>query len=803
MYRRYRRYRCTDRDFPGQEAADGASLERPEARPNFERTWCVKGRAPAFAADRSDSMFRAVWQRLTRSQAPPSRRRRGSCRSQPALEFLEDRITPATYTVTNLSDSPTPPFGMDLRQAIALADQPANAGSTIKFSVNGTITMLQGEYRITEPMTIDATGHTVAVDAAARSRVFSISNAGTVTFTGLTIKNGKASTASTDGSGNGGGIYDASPSSVLVLNSDKILVNKASASSAVTGSGGGAFSNGIVAATSTTVDGNTAPGKGGGIYAAKNITLNSCTISNNTAATGGGIYQAGTGTTLTLNQSNVVTNKAISGGGGGAWALFNVSATGGTVNHNTALGFGNGGGIQSNQGNVTLNGTTVSTNTATGSGGGVWAKYNIYLKNKATVSTNIGNTGGGGLWSLAGVVNIQSSSVTLNLAGAGTNSSGGANIGDGGGIWSGTDVALNAAALVAHNTANGNGGGIFALRNVADNGGTVLDNNAVSSLFDPDTGDALNGNGGGIWAGSDILLNGGKVTTNTAGVNGGGVYSAAGNVFVTAGATVGTNTTGQDGGGVWDEGGDVEVDASTVTGNQANNNGGGIFVGASSSSMGGSASNGNSTGSLIVHNNSTISNNSCVNEGGGIYVENIESVTVDSSSITGNTASLNGGGIAAHNIVNISITSSSLASNDATSGSGGAVYVVGPADVYIDSDSITGNTAGVSGGGVYLSNVDATISNCEFDDNLSYGGPTTGSALFADTGATVDLYTDDFDDTSGLSSTLSTDLIDVGGSGSSMGVIRSSGGNTVWDGSWVNVTNFGFAGSGDVGNDQS
>jgi hypothetical protein len=64
-----------------------------------------------------------------------------------------------------------------------------------------------------------------------------------------------------------------------------------------------------------------------------------------------------------------------------------------------------------------------------------------------------------------------------------------------------------------------------------------------------------------------------------------------------------------------------------------------------------------------------------------------------------------------------------------------------------------------------MGTLDATINNVTFDDNVSYGGPTSGSALFVDGGAVVDLDNSDFDDTLGLSALLSTDLIDVGAGG--------------------------------------
>src|SRR5579862_479352 len=250
-------------------------------------------------------MFRKMWQMITdqkvhgsgRGKRSPKQRRK-AWTTRPRLEMLENRLAPAVITVTNLSDAVSPPSGVDLRQAIALADLPANAGSTINFAtgLNGTVIMQQGSYKITQPMKIDATGHTIAVDGGAKTRDFYITTPGTVSFINLTIKNGKVSASEPDGaSGNGGGIDDTSATSILVLTNDHILINKTNGA----GNGGGVYSNGIVRVTGTTIDGNTAlGGNGGGIYALKSMNFTNSTISNNRALVGGGVYQGGTGTTV-------------------------------------------------------------------------------------------------------------------------------------------------------------------------------------------------------------------------------------------------------------------------------------------------------------------------------------------------------------------------------------------------------------------------------------------------------------------------------------------------------------------------
>src|SRR5690349_19171439 len=152
-------------------------------------------------------MLRSLSNRFSRPK-PVSRRTRRPLIKHLSLENLEDRFALAVFTVTNLSDAPVPPPGLDLRQAIALANLPVNAGSTINFSVDGTIFLAQGQYNLTQPTTIDGTAHTIAIDGLGKSRDFNITTPGTVTLTNLTIKNGAVV-------GNGGGINDTSPNSIL------------------------------------------------------------------------------------------------------------------------------------------------------------------------------------------------------------------------------------------------------------------------------------------------------------------------------------------------------------------------------------------------------------------------------------------------------------------------------------------------------------------------------------------------------------------------------------------------------------
>lgn len=99
----------------------------------------------------------------------------------------------ATITVTNTNDS----GAGSLRQAVI----GAASGDTILFAAGlsgQTITLTTGEIAINKSLTIGS-NVPITISGNNASRVFNISNSGTVTLTGLTIRDG-ASTS-------GGGIY--------------------------------------------------------------------------------------------------------------------------------------------------------------------------------------------------------------------------------------------------------------------------------------------------------------------------------------------------------------------------------------------------------------------------------------------------------------------------------------------------------------------------------------------------------------------------------------------------------------------
>lgn len=162
------------------------------------------------------------------------------------------------------------------------------------------------------------------------SSVFII-NSGTVSLTGLTIKNGGNGSGPIDG----GGIYINSSATAVTLNNSVVAANSALAD------GGGIYAlGGTLTINNSTITDNHAVTEGAGIWLENgNTTINSSTISSNVAINGGGIFNNSTGA-LVLNNSTVSNNEAQNGGG-----IANLSS-------------------------LALNYSTISTNVTTSSSGG-------------------------------------------------------------------------------------------------------------------------------------------------------------------------------------------------------------------------------------------------------------------------------------------------------------------------------------------------------------------------------------------------------------------------------------------------
>ena len=216
-------------------------------------------------------------------------------------------IVPPPFVVTNTSDSGSG----TLRQA--LLDANARPGpDVIAFGVTGTITLTSGDLVIDDDVTIAAPGPAlVSISGNDASRVFTINGSGrSVTFSGLTLTRGRASTGGALAVVNG-------DFQTFVSLSNCVL----SGNTAVGGEGGairtsGAFTGGTLALYACTISNNVASANGGGIDSpGATITISRCTVSGNLSHSSGGGISMGSGN-LTIENSTLSGNQADEVGGG-------------------------------------------------------------------------------------------------------------------------------------------------------------------------------------------------------------------------------------------------------------------------------------------------------------------------------------------------------------------------------------------------------------------------------------------------------------------------------------------------------
>jgi len=328
-------------------------------------------------------------------------------------------------------------------------------------------------------------------------RIFNVTTAGTVNFSGITMTNGSATNENTGQLNSGGGIRNLNGGTVNVTNctlSGNSAVGNGSSTAAF---GGGIFNNstGTVNVTNSTLTANSATGGGlagrGGAICNNGtgiVNVTNGTLSGNTAdVSGGGIDNLSTGT-VNLTNSMLSSNRVgglCCGGAGAAIDNFSgtVSITNSTVSGNSFIVNSNtsgfryyGGGINTSCGTVTVTNSTISNNSSM-IGGGISSFPNQFgcgtvTITNSTISGNSADTsqydatmqgpgGGGGIYVRFGALNVTNST----LSGNGVFSPGGS-IG-GGAICVVTDTSSTvniSNSTLASNSVFGqgsSGGGIF------------------------------------------------------------------------------------------------------------------------------------------------------------------------------------------------------------------------------------------------------------------------------------------------------------------------------------------------------
>ena len=404
----------------------------------------------------------------------------------------------ATITVDS-SDDNAASTSCNLRSAIAsinagAAGAACAAATTGTFGDNdtiqfdgalaaSTITLTQGQFAPTKPMTIQGSGQTI--DAAGASSVMYALYAGLV-LNDLTIRNGYSASVAggisvvggtvtlnrVDMSGNtvSGGALGAFGGQVasIQVNSSYLHGN--------TGASGGAVhvQNGELHLADTLIAATTATSSGGAVAIAGGpMTATDCQFVGNSAANGGAISTAAY---VLLERTTFSGNSATQSGGAGYFSGSSgtLAFVDSTLSGNSAA---NGGAIgMTHGGSIDVTNSTLSGNTATGSGGAIYGrKYPQVTLTNATISGNSAASGGG-MWIAAdgnyGTTTLASSNsiVSANSAGNGKDMAGSYAQLTGNNNLFGT--ALNVAPF--NNAGNAN---VFSdnpgLGPLADNGGTT------------------------------------------------------------------------------------------------------------------------------------------------------------------------------------------------------------------------------------------------------------------------------------------------------------------------------------------
>jgi hypothetical protein len=254
--------------------------------------------------------------------------RKAPYRDRPALEVLEGRWVPSTFTVNSTGDTGTGAglFG-DLRYCVnqtngAGGDQTITFDPTV-FATPQTITLSGTQLELkdttgTETITGPAAG--VTVSGGGLSRVFQVDTGVTASFSGLTITGGKTT-------GNGGGLRNVG---TATLSDCTISGNSAS-------SGGGLVlnsPNGTTTLTNCTLSGNSASGVGGALFnnGSSRTTLTNCTVSGNSAGGNGGGLDNNGAATLTLTNTIVAVNT-----GGDLVGSLTAASTNNLIDGNALL----------------------------------------------------------------------------------------------------------------------------------------------------------------------------------------------------------------------------------------------------------------------------------------------------------------------------------------------------------------------------------------------------------------------------------------------------------------------------------
>jgi uncharacterized repeat protein (TIGR01451 family) len=501
---------------------------------------------------------------------------------------------------------------------------------TLSVSGGYTLTNWTTSYPITQPTTLDALNSgRVIVIASANGNVSNltiqnghlfdgISNGSGLEVTGaLTLTNVNVLSNTVAGGGVGGGAYVSGTAlligglfqnntsnyggglyagSTLDLTGTQFLSNTAG-----NNGGGGAVVAGAATLNGGLFQNNTAQGGGGGLITASTLDLSGTQFLSNTAFfIAGGAYVGGAATLSGgLFQNNQCTNTCW---GGGLFVSNTLDLVGTHFINNLVDSQGGGAYVQ---GMATLTSGLFQNNTGN-QGGGLYADSTLDLTDTLFISNTASAQGGG----------VFASNATTTLIGGQfqENASGSA----GGGLYASALTLTNTQFL--SNTATGSGGGVsagsfvitgstFFSNTAGDEGGAIATDFGPGSIENSDIrNNVATSNGGGVYGVIPIVqplhITNTTIVSNVSGSSGGGVmwggpFYAQGNQFL-------SNTAAINGGGVFfDSGHQSNLQDNLFQANQSADEGGALFI---------------QNSSAVTLTANQILNNAAANGGGAIYI---------------------------------------------------------------------------------------------------------------------------------------------------------------------------------------
>ncbi len=640
-----------------------------------------------------------------------------------SVVFVDARVdadTPATGSI--FAPVRTVSTAVDI---LRKANPRGNYNGTIMVSMATTITH-EVQVRSGETLTVKGTGTGASVTND-KGRVFSIASGGSLTLGENITLTGTYDT------GNGGAVYVDGGTFTMEAGS-KITGSRAQ-------NGGGVYidSGTFTMSDTATIQNNTATTHGGGvhIFSGGTFTMNGGTIggtAQNTAEYGGGVFVSGG--IFNMNDGTISGNTVTQSGGGVCVYQGTFTMDGGTIGGTTAGDDNNadvaGGGVYVGDGTFTMNGGSIQGNESGESGGGVYldgVNAKVTLNNTSSISGNQAVQNGGGVYVRKGTFTVSGSSLTItgNTANNVYLASGNTiTIGDGG-LTSGTigvtaaDMVPGGATPITDKDVTG-ADGIFTsdvdTYSIAEYNGAVYlsdvetvykGNNDITETFGAfkDALPVVNASGGTITLlknidGTSKVFGLGTPITFTGGTKVNPIILDLNGYTINRGLSAPTT----DGSVIKIEGGTLTIKDSsatkpdgtngigTITGGNTDGGGGGIHITSNSS--------GNVPGSLILESGSISDNTANASFGGGVYIGNDCTFTMNGGVIENNKVISNSGGGVYVGSSTFIMTGGNITGNTVTE-NGGGVNIGSNGVFTMSNGTISGNTATQKGGGVYVS----------------------------------------------------------------------------------------------------